>query len=318
MSLSPIVLFVYNRPEHTKQTLEALADNSLAKESILYIFADGPKANCSPEEFDKIKQTRFILREKQWCKEVFIIESEKNKGLADSIIDGVTEIINKHEKIIVLEDDIVTSSGFLQYMNDALNIYSDEKKVMHISSYLPETSGQKNLPETFFLRFMSCWGWATWKDRWQFFIADIDYLYSKTQSLNDINKLRYKGRYSPCLLEQLEANYSKKMKTWAIKWFLSIFINKGLCLQPGRSLVRNLGFDGSGINCGTTDIYSVEPANSIEVIRIKKIKESKMGAAYLRRFYKYGKNSSLKMKIYTNCPSIYAFLKRIYRYILKK
>ena len=170
MNLAPIVLFVYNRPWHTLQTLEALRKNALASESILYIFADGPKPFADESAMHKINETRECIKKKQWCKEVIIYEREINLGLADSIINGVTEIVNKHGKIIVLEDDIVTSKGFLKYMNDALDIYELEEKVMHISGYMFPV--KKKLPKTFFYKPTTCWGWATWSRSWKYFKKD--------------------------------------------------------------------------------------------------------------------------------------------------
>ena len=169
MNLAPIVLFVYNRPQHTLKTLEALMQNELAEKSELFIYCDGPKPNAKKEDLDKIDAVHTIILKKQWCKKVHIIKAEVNKGLANSIVAGVTEIVNRYGKIIVLEDDIVTSKGFLRYMNEALNLYENEPKIMHIGSYLPYTNSHKKLPETFLSRFMSCWGWATWKDRWDYY-----------------------------------------------------------------------------------------------------------------------------------------------------
>ena len=132
MFYAPIILFIYNRPDHTRQTLEALSANTLAQESDLFIFADGAKENATSVQLEKIRETREVARSKSWCKSVTVIESEKNKGLAASIISGVTEIANKYGKVIVLEDDIVTGKYFLEFMNDALEKYAGEKKVWHI------------------------------------------------------------------------------------------------------------------------------------------------------------------------------------------
>lgn len=129
MELAPVVLFVYNRPKHALQTLQALANNDLADESTLYIFADGPKENASKPELDKIKEVRIIIKSTQWCEHVTIVERDKNKGLDNSIVDGITEIISKHGNIIVLEDDIVTAPGFLRFMNDNLLIYESSEEV---------------------------------------------------------------------------------------------------------------------------------------------------------------------------------------------
>ena len=121
-SLAPIVLFVYNRPLFLRQTLEALSCNELADQSELFIYADGPKINADITQLERIREVRAILREKQWCKKVTIRESEKNKGLADSIVGGVTEVVNERGRVIVIEDDVVTSKYFLRFMNDSLNL----------------------------------------------------------------------------------------------------------------------------------------------------------------------------------------------------
>lgn len=147
-TLAPIVLFTYNRPHHTQKTLQALMQNELADKSVLYIYCDGAKEHATETDKTNITEVRKVVRSKQWCKEVHIIEAEKNKGLAKSIISAVTEIVGKYGKIIVLEDDIITSKGFLRYMNDALSIYQTQDKVMHVSAYM--YPHKERLPETFF------------------------------------------------------------------------------------------------------------------------------------------------------------------------
>lgn len=312
MSLAPIILFVYNRPEHTRKTLEALADNFLADVSILYVFADGPKKDADESMVESLNNTRRIIKERQWCKEVVIIESDINKGLADSIVEGVTSVINKHGKAIILEDDIVTTSGFLKYMNDALNLYEEDKEVMHISGYLPTTMGQEKLSETFFIRYMNCWGWATWKDRWSLLSTDSESLYQTAISLPDIAELDFKGELNPHILEQLDNNRKGIMKTWAVKWYVSIFIQKGLCLYPHKSLVNNIGFDGSGENC-TINIHGARVfSDKIQVERITPIKESEQGVKYLKRFFKYGSYPTYKTILQTDCPKLHKLLHKIY------
>ncbi|MDR2993392.1 MAG: glycosyltransferase [Bacillus cereus] len=314
-SLAPIVLFVYNRPRHTQRTLEALAKNHLANGSVLYIYADGPKKDAESKIIEKIEETRKIIRERQWCKDVHIIESENNKGLADSILEGITDIINKYGKVIVLEDDIVTSVGFLKYMNDALNLYNEENKVMHISGYVPVTSGAEKLPETYFLRFMSCWGWATWKRAWEQIILDIPYLYKELPKQSDFKRFNLDGYLNQ--FSQIEDNYNGSLKTWAIKWYATIFIRKGLCLYPKYSVVDNIGFDGSGEHTFSSDnLYSVNLAESIDVSSIK-TKECKYAYNYLKRFYKYGRDSTLnrRIKLYLKSSYIGKIYKKI-RYIV--
>jgi hypothetical protein len=288
--LAPIVLFVYNRPDHTRRTLEALSLNKLANQSDLYIYCDGPKPDADYDTIQNIRKVQNIAKEKKWCKNVFTIISDNNKGLATSIIWGVTEIINKFGKIIVLEDDIITSTGFLSFMNDALIIYENDEKVMHISSYLPKTSQIRPLPKSFFLTFMSCWGWATWKRAWIKFNGNTRALYYQISTPENLKRFNLDGAIS--FHTQLEQNLDGTINTWAIKWFSSIFLNNGLCLFPRLSLCDNIGFDGSGEHCTTKLIQTnFSFGNSIELRKIT-IKESLRGKKYLRRFYLYGRHSS--------------------------
>lgn len=294
--LAPIVLFVYNRPLHTEQTLEALSKNTLAQESKLYIFADGPKEGADKETKRNIIKTREVIRANTWCKEVHIVESQTNKGLANSIIMGVSKVVNEYGKVIVLEDDMILSPGFLNYMNDALAVYKEDDVVMHISGYIPLTSGAKKLPETFFLRFMSCWGWGTWKRAWKELILDEEQLHKSLIERNDFNAFNLEG--SVKVFEQLEQNRSGKISTWAVKWYSSIFLKGGLCLYPKKSLVKQIGIDGSGVHCGVdiSGLYDVELADKISVTKVP-LNESENGKLYFKRFYKFGMDSSFLRRL---------------------
>ena len=294
MNLAPIVLFIYNRPQHTLKTLEALMQNELAEKSELFIYCDGPKPNAKKEDLDKIDAVHTIILKKQWCKKVHIIKAEVNKGLANSIVAGVTEIVNRYGKIIVLEDDIVTSKGFLRYMNEALNLYENEPKIMHIGSYLPHTNSHKKLPETFLSRFMSCWGWATWKTSWNKANWNESELYEQIKDPKVRNEFNLEGVLN--FHEQLENNIDGSINTWAIKWFASIFLCNGLCLYPSHSFTKNIGFDGTGENCDLLDIKERKGGRDfIKVTKIK-IEESSLGKRYLKRYYIYGNDSGFEKR----------------------
>lgn len=250
--LAPIVLFVYNRPSHAEQTLNALMQNELAKESILYIYADGPKENISNEDLFKIESTREIIRKKQYCKEVFIIESKTNKGLANSIIDGVTTIVNKYGKIIVLEDDLVSSKGFLSYMNNALDKFAEEEKVMQVSGFMfpLQITPTSN---SFFLPMATSWGWATWERSWYKFDPFVNG-YQKLKHHHALAKqfdLNGSYPYTNMLFQQME---NKTIDSWAIRWWWCIFKEKGLTLFPDCSLVKNIGYGLEG-----THTYDLDP-----------------------------------------------------------
>ncbi|GAB4333185.1 MAG: hypothetical protein OHK0038_09220 [Flammeovirgaceae bacterium] len=307
MNLAPIALFVFNRPEHTLKTLEALADNSLAQESVLYIFADGAKALASSALKQKILEVRKVIRLKKWCKEVHIIERQENWGLAGSVIAGVSKLVNLYGKVIVLEDDVITSKGFLKYMNDALDFYENKEQVMHISGYMMPVS--QLLPSTFFLQLATCWGWATWKRAWQHFNPDAQYHYNKLISDNQLNKFNLEGNYE--FSKQLIGNINKSINTWAIKWYASIFEKNGLALHPYPSLTQNIGADGSG---NSTDArakryFWYKLAENIDIQEIE-IAESKKARQLVGEFYKKVEQGGTYLK--------YAWLKRLKNLFPKK
>jgi FkbM family methyltransferase len=262
--------------------LNALLSNDLADQSILYIYSDAPREGLEGEK-QKVEEVRRLIRSKKWCKDVQIIESLENRGLAVSIISGVTEVVNKHGKIIVLEDDIVTSKGFLRYMNEALNMYENEERVYHISGYMFPVKG--NLPKTFFYKQTSCWGWATWKKKWNVFESSADILFQKLKFSGRENEADIDGTNQ--FVKQLKANVHGTLKSWAVLWHFSVFFKNGLSLHPYRSLVQNIGLDNSGVNCGVTDKFNVDVIESLKFKKIG-IKEHESVYNYLHDFYDGG------------------------------
>jgi hypothetical protein len=207
------------------------------------------------------------------------------------------------DRLIILEDDIETSPGFLRFMNDALDVYAHDDRVKHIGAYLPLTSHSALLPRTFMARYMGCWGWATWKRAWS------EARWDAAQLLREIDESpggRAKfdlGRTAP-FSGHLEGNVRGTMNTWAVLWAASIHLQDGLCLIPGRSLVRNIGVDGSGVHFSRSSTrYEVDVATGIEVTR-QPIRESRRGAFYLRSFFRYGRNSSLRKRARVRVSSI--------------
>ena len=287
-AFAPIVLFVYNRPWHTQQTLNALANNELAKESILYIFADGPKENSNSEDLKKIHDVEKIIGDQKGFKNVIIRKSFFNKGLADSIVNGVTEIVNNFGKIIVLEDDIITSPGFLRYMNDALNYYAEEGTVYHISGYMFPV--KKKLPSNFFYNTASCWGWGTWKRAWSEYNNNAELLIDEIDKSGRINEFNIENSYD--FYGQLNANRTGQLKTWAVKWYASFFLKKGHSLHPYPSLVNNIGHDGMGENCAASNVFQwKELAKNIFVKKIN----LKASHTSLKAMIKY--NNSLNNQV---------------------
>ncbi|WP_165786935.1 glycosyltransferase [Aliarcobacter cryaerophilus] len=255
MKLAPIVLFTYNRPWHTQQTIEALQKNELAKESELFIFSDGGK---DEESWKKVNEVREYLKTIDGFKDIKIIEQEKNLGLADSIISGVTKIINKYGKIIVLEDDIVTSPYFLRFMNDALDFYENEEKVWHISGYIFPVKNIVSPEKTFFIKPTTCWGWATWKNKWKHFNRSSHYFLEQFNEnmIIDFNLNNSYGYWSHLL-----QNHNRQIKTWAIFWYATVYLNNGLSLHPQVSFTDNIGHDNSGTHCGLNSNFKINFLN---------------------------------------------------------
>ncbi|MXV17498.1 sugar transferase [Hufsiella ginkgonis] len=249
-TLAPIALFVYNRPEHTRRTLRFLAMNQLAVESRLFIFSDGAK-NGGDE--DRVNEVRALARGAEGFRSVELIERPKNFGLAESIIHGVTELVKKYGKIIVFEDDLVSSPYTLRYFNDALELYKDTGKVMHIAAYMYPLKAA-GLPETFFYRAASSWGWATWERAWNHFEPDIGKLVARFDN-ERIKRFSIDGTMN--FWKQVQEFRNRRNNSWAIRWYASVFLAGGLTLNPAKSLINNIGHDGTGVHSGVNDIYQV-------------------------------------------------------------
>lgn len=277
--LAPIILFVYNRPWHTQQTIEALKKNELACESELIVYSDAAK---NENVVQKVNEVRDYIRTINGFKEVTIIEREKNWGLADSIIDGVTKIVNQYGKVIVLEDDLVTSPYFLKFMNEALGFYKGEKKVWHISGWGYPIEND-DLNDVFLFRVSSCWGWATWADRWNNYEKNINKTI-KTFSKDDIKKFNLENNEN--FWGQVLGNKNGRINTWAVFWYAIIFKNDGLCLHPTQTFVENIGLDGSGIHCRENNYLKSELSINNHINFNLELQENNIATDYIKEIYK--------------------------------
>lgn len=249
-TFAPIALFVYNRPQHTSRTLKFLSQNELAAESRLFIFSDGAK---SQEEVQNVAEVRELLKNISGFKSVEVIERKENMGLANSIIAGVGRLVKDYKQVIVFEDDLITSPHTLTYFNEALNKYRDTTQVMHIGAYMYNLKNIQ-LPETFFYRAATSWGWATWDRAWQHFEPNIDTLMAQFDAKK---KKAFSIEHHMNFWKQMEDFKKGKNNSWAIRWYASIFLKGGLTLNPAQSMVNNIGHDGSGVHSGINDIYNV-------------------------------------------------------------
>ena len=282
-NLTPILFFAYNRPNHAKQTIEALKKNKLAKDSELFIYSDAAK---NKNDQIKVEKVRNYINKINGFKKITVINRKHNWGLANSIIDGVTHIVNKYGKVIVLEDDLITSPYFLKYMNKALEMYKKEKNVASIHGYIYPI---KNLPETFFIKGADCWGWATWKNKWSVFEKDGKKLLKEIKKRKIQKEIDFNGSYK--YTKMLEDQIKGKNNSWAIRWYISAFLKDMVTLYPGKSYVQNIGFDSQASHCKfETDIYNVK---LIDKFRLSKIeaKESVFAKKKIGFYFKTNKKS---------------------------
>lgn len=240
MNYAPIAIFVYKRPDHTRRTIEALVQCPEFTESPLYVFCDGAK---KLEDQAAIDQTRAVVRSIVG-ERVTMIEAAQNQGLANSIIAGVSKLLNEFDRVIVLEDDLIVSTGFLQYMNMALEAYKNEPSVMQVSGYMFPVPEFANRTEAMFLPFTVSWGWATWKRAWEYF----DPLATGWEMLQTDREMRSRFDLDDSYeyFNMMRKQMSGDVDSWAIRWYWSVFKNQGYTLFPPVSHVNNIGFDGSG------------------------------------------------------------------------
>lgn len=262
--LAPVILFVYNRPKHTNITINSLLKNKECAETDLFIFSDAAKNESSIE---KVNQVRSLIHEIKGFKNIFIVEQRKNLGLANSIISGVTEIINRYNKAIVLEDDLKLGSDFLRFMNEALNNYEHNHSVFSISGYSYPLNHLKDYPYSVYASYRSSsWGWCTWKDRWDSIDWDLHIKdgFQKNKTLQ--KSFRVGGDdLSIMLLKQMKG----MIDSWAIRFAYNAFRQNKIHLLAVKSKIQNIGQDNSGIHSRRTKRFDVELFEESKFIFLK-------------------------------------------------
>ncbi len=279
---APIALFCYNRPDHLKLTVESLKENSIAKDSTLFIFSDGAKSDKLDDKI-KVDEVREYIGKVTGFKNIIIQRSKENKGLAKSVIEGVTEILEKFEKVIVMEDDLICSKDFLLFMNNALDFYKDNSKIGSISgfSFMLEKHNLKD--DYFFIKRASSWGWATWKNRWlkvDWALKKYDEFISDSKAVDDFKNA---GRD---LIPMLKKQNQSLIDSWAIRWTFFHYEKDLYCLVPKYSKIRNIGTDGSGTNfTNTTKKYQTSLSEGIPPFPLQ-VKQSIETINYIRNTFK--------------------------------
>lgn len=277
---APILLFVYNRPEHARQAIRSLQRNALAARSPLFVYADAAR---TPADAEAVRATRAIAAQAEGFASVTLVQRDENWGLARNIIDGVTTLTDRFGQVIVVEDDLVVSPYFLQFMNDALEAYRDEPRVGHIQAC--DFTGDPSLPDTFLIKFTGSWGWATWKRAWQHFNPDGRALLRALEERRLTRTFDFGGCYP--FTRMLRRQVEGRNNSWAIRWNASLFLADILSLNVGRSLVQNNGFDGSGTHCGDEDLYrSSLWMQPLPVERIRPVEENLAARRAFARYYR--------------------------------
>jgi GNT-I family len=239
MSHAPIILFVYNRPDLTRQTLESLSRNAEASKSRLFVFSDGPKPNATDAQKEKIEQVRAVINSRNWCAETTLIAAETNKGLANSVIAGVTKITQEFGKAIIVEDDVTVSPYFLQFMNESLTYYENDDKVASVGGWNYYCPPEK-IGDNFFLRHPDTIAWATWARAWELFNPDTDYLIHAIKKQGLGKYLNMENTIN--LVRMLRKQKAGKVDSWAVRWTASLVLNQKLSLYPQFPLTRHEGF----------------------------------------------------------------------------
>ncbi|MGB3947495.1 MAG: sugar transferase [Bacteroidia bacterium] len=286
ISLAPIVLFVYKRPKHTIQTIEYLKKNKLAKESDLFIFSEYQKTN---EDLADVTAVRTYLKTIEGFKSITIIERPVFFGLAKSVINGISNVFEKHDRVIVLEDDIITSPVFLEYMNEGLEKYEDNKKIFSITGFcyppgLMEIYNEYK-HDVYLLPRASSWGWGTWRDRW--YRADWDVRDFNEFSKSEELQKKYDatgGDKSRMLIKQMQG----QIDSWAIRWDYTHYKNNAYGLFPVKSLINNIGLDKSGTHTKNLKEYTNEITGFKPTFPININTDSKIVAAYKKIYTKGG------------------------------
>ena len=283
--MAPVVLFTYNRPEHTKHTIEALAANELAEKTELFVFSDAAKKEADAA---KVQEIREYVGTVQGFANVSLIVRKENYGLARNVIEGVTEIVNRYGRVIVLEDDLVTNRYFLRFMNDGLDRYEKEKQVTGVTgfSFLDDRTDYDS--ESYLCGLTgTSWSWATWADRWSYFDAEaLGWEKLKTDTAYR-RRFNYDNTYNFYQLLKMQKQ-DEKTNSWAIRWYASAFLADKLTLHSGNNLIQNIGLAGTHINAENNFFPDISPPKNIPLKKIPVTVSSVAEQTYFQFFSESG------------------------------
>lgn len=263
---APLALFAFNRPGHLGRTLQALAANRGASSLDIVAFSDGPRSAVDMAAVAAVRDLLGVWQDRGVFRSFRVIAQERNFGLAASIITGVTAMCREHDRVIVLEDDMVTSPHFLAYMREGLEMYANDERVASLHGYAFPM--RENLPETYFLAGADCWGWATWRRAWSRFEPDGSLLLAELERRRACYAFDIDGAHP--FTRMLKRQIRGLNNSWAIRWKASAYLAGMVSLHPHRSLVANIGHDGTGAHCHSSASFDVElAANPIRLLRME-------------------------------------------------
>ncbi len=308
MEYSPVILFVYNRPRHTRRTIKALVKNHGSDKTDLIVFSDAAK---SEKDNNAVESVRKLLKKISGFKSVSVVLRPCNYACRRNMVEGITLVSKKYSQFIVMEDDTLPGPYFLDFMNKALKIYKDNKKVWHIAgwNYPIKTS---DMADTFLCQLMNCWGWATWSDRWSNFQMDPDKLISEFSN-DDIDKFDLNIPSGGFWGQVLAHKAGTLPEAWDIYWYATIFRRNGLCLSPSKSLVKSIGNDGSGFNHSDVSIYNIPlPKHRVTNFEVNDY-SNKEGLSRVRQFIQVNKKKPFFIKKITRKLILYTIRRPIRR-----
>lgn len=275
--MSPVVIFAFNRPDHLERCLESLRNNKESEHTVFWVFVDGPR---NSDDLLKKEMIKKLLNKYEKMMKLKVKYSESNLGLEKSVINGLNEIFLLSERAIIMEDDLVASTFFLEYCNAGLNRYQFDNRVASIHGFSYKFKRPEEQP--YFLKGADCWGWATWRDRWEYFEEDSAKLINQLLGKRLKKKFDLDGAfpYFKMLIRQSRG----EVNSWAIRWHASMFLADKLTLYPDRTLINNNGMDGSGTNAGKSkSLNSPLAITSINLSGVQ-VKESSKARRKLKVF----------------------------------
>ena len=298
--LSPVLLFSYNRIHELKRTVANLENAMLCDKTTLYLFSDGPK---SDDDAESVETVRVFLKSIRGFKKIIYKFSKKNKGLATSIIEGVSEVLENHSNAIILEDDLLVSNNFLVFMNNGLNYYQDYENILSVCGFNNTITTRKSdeYPyDVFFAKRSSSWGWATWKKKWEGIDWEVKDFANISQNKQEIKAFNIWGSDMYSMLRRQQKG---KIDSWAIRYCYHQYRNDLYSVFPLVSKVKNIGFNDDATNTKGRNSRYVVNLDKTSQVNFEFIKDIKVNQDIAKEFVAlYSIRNRIKHKILNLLP----------------